>query len=76
LEAGLVQHRGQRLLMPVHSLALRIMPSPVRDGFGAFALEVLGKKVASLPEHSMTVAHAAPGKKRCQLGEVEPKGAL
>src|SRR6266446_3360970 len=48
---------------PVHSLALRIIASWVRDGFGPSPFKY-SKKVASLPEHSMTVRTLRPGKRR------------
>ena len=48
---------------PVHSLALRIIPSWVREGLGPSPLKY-SKNVASLPEHSMTVRTLRPGKRR------------
>src|SRR5439155_15214941 len=45
---------------PVHLLALRIIPSWVREGLGPLIFEV-SKKVASLPEHSMAVRTLRPG---------------
>ena len=48
---------------PVHSLALRIIASLVREGFSPSPLKY-SKYVASLPEHSMTVRTLRAGKRR------------
>ena len=48
---------------PVHSLALRIMASEVREGRGPSPLRN-SKKVASEPEHSITVRTDLPLKRR------------
>ena len=59
---------------PVHSLALRIIPSWVREGLGPSPLKY-SKKVASLPEHSMTVRTLRPGKRR-NWSKLRVSGAL
>ena len=48
---------------PVHSLALRIIASEVREGRGPSPLKN-SKKVASDPEHSITVRTVRPGNRR------------
>ncbi len=59
---------------PVHSLALRIIPSWVREGLGPSPLKY-SKKVASLPEHSMTVRTLRPGNRR-SWSRLSVKGVL